>query len=213
MSERAAKLRKLNKLRRKVPHVSGTALSAIIEEIVEMGLPELYNRNHVRESTEQGIEADTRYGKILQMIHVIGKAGLLIPIMVAHPIDFLSLACANVGSFSSYMLRCLETFPSTPESPWELVMYADEVVPGDPLTAQNLRKAWVVYWSFLQLGLDALMLEYAWFTLTCCRSDVISGVEAGMSQVFKEVLKPFFLQKVQLTCPSVALPYTSRMAK
>ena len=46
---RAAKLQKLNHFRRKLPHVSGSALGAIATAIAEEGAPDgLQNRNALR---------------------------------------------------------------------------------------------------------------------------------------------------------------------
>ena len=113
-------------------------------------------------------------------------------LLVAHPVAFLSVIALQVGVFSEYLRLCIESNPSSYEQPWDIVLYADEVVPGNPLGHNNDRKTWVLYWTFLQLGLDVLQHEEAWFTLSLLRSSVVAMVAAGISQVIGECLKLFF---------------------
>jgi len=82
--------------------------------------------------------------------------------------------------------------PPTIEKPWSLVIYADEVVPGNALSRANLRKVWVAYWSFLELGMAALSQEDAWMCILVLRSDVVQNVAAGMSQIYSALVKMFF---------------------
>ena len=61
--DRASKLRKLNNFRRALPHVSASALSAILsaEE-----LPELKSCRDMQLATAAVMEGDTPYGPVLQ---------------------------------------------------------------------------------------------------------------------------------------------------
>ena len=43
--------------------------------------------------------------------------------------------------------------------PWRVVLYADEVCPGNPLGYVGARKTWAVYWSVLEFGQAALSSE------------------------------------------------------
>ena len=64
MAEREAKLRKLETFRRKVPAASQSAISQILKEIEKEGLPELHDRQHMREARKLVLGSDTTYGKI-----------------------------------------------------------------------------------------------------------------------------------------------------
>jgi hypothetical protein len=66
--------------------------------------------------------------------------------------------------------------PATADEPWQLIIYTDEVTPGNPLATNNKRKFHAVYWSFLELGMNALCREEAWF----CIKEVDVGLCADL---------------------------------
>ena len=43
--------------------------------------------------------------------------------------------------------------------PWSLILYADEILPGNQLAYKNKRKMWGIYWTILNLGSAALSDE------------------------------------------------------
>ena len=90
------------------------------------------------------------------------------------------------------MLKKLRQFPPNPEQPWRLIHYADEVVPGNPLSNENRRKVWVVYFSFLEFGAIILQQEHAWLTAFVQRSQELSNASAGISQAFATCRKLVF---------------------
>ena len=94
------------------------------------------------------------------------------------------------------MLARLHENPSTPEAPWTLLLYSDEVTPGNPLATLNNRKIRAVYWSFLELGENALSREEAWITIMVEYSKNINKVMAGLSQVMAQLIKLFLEQRV-----------------
>ena len=81
--------------------------------------------------------------------------------------------------------------PSSFRRPWNIVIYSDEVTPGDPVKPRNDRKFQTVYWSFMEFGNTALSHEEAWFCMMTEYSHVINEVQAGMSQVFAQIINPF----------------------
>ena len=60
--DRAAKLRKLDDFRRRVPHVSASALSSIVAELRDDPL-EIHDRNSVRDARDQRMTEVTPYGR------------------------------------------------------------------------------------------------------------------------------------------------------
>ena len=82
--------------------------------------------------------------------------------------------------------------PSSPDQPWSLILYADEVTPGAVLAARNWRKFWALYLSFKEFGPLTLSNEKAWFTVVTKESKRVAQASAGFSQVFKTVLKDLF---------------------
>lgn len=52
----------------------------------------------------------------------------------------------------------------------EVVLYSDEVSPGNQPKHTNRRKLQVVYWSLQELGSLRLTNESSWFVLTAVRT-------------------------------------------
>ena len=75
-----------------------------------------------------------------------------------------------------------------------MLLYSDEVVPGNQLSHDNHRKHWVIYYSFLQFGALPLTSEDLWFTIACKRSALLALALAGISQAFSAVLKHLFCE-------------------
>ena len=77
------------------------------------------------------------------------------------------------------------------KKPWRIILYADEVVPGNVISYDNRRKVWVVYFSFMEFGQIRLQAEDAWFCALAARSSDLQDVSGGISQVMAGVLKFF----------------------
>ena len=108
-----------------------------------------------------------------------------------NPFALLHKATALDG-FAALMNRRLVEVPPSPEAPWRIVLYTDEVTPGNQLLMDNLRKMWVADWSFLELGPAALADENAWFCIVATRSCDVTKLAAGISQVVGHLIKVFF---------------------
>ena len=89
------------------------------------------------------------------------------------------------------MLRKLAERPCSADRPWSLVIYSDEIVPGNALAFQHRRKLWAIYVSFLEFE-EHLNNEYAWIPIVAVRTSQLKNVVSGISQVFAVVLKVFF---------------------
>ena len=80
--------------------------------------------------------------------------------------------------------------PSTAADPWRLVLYSDEVVPGNQLSVSIKRNIWLIYFIFLEM--KQLGNEDAWCPLAAIPSIDLKTVNAGISQVFRLLIKSFF---------------------
>ena len=63
--------------------------------------------------------------------------------------------------------------PSTPATPWRVVIGFDEFTPGNKLSLDQSRKTMVISYSFLELGQAALSRGRVWATIACIRSVMI----------------------------------------
>lgn len=190
--ERSAKRRRLTSMRRSLPHMSASALAAVLAEIHEHGLPERISRWDIGKATQELMEEPTPYGPLLQSIELVSTSGKPMQLQVANFLALLSKAFAGGGGFTAMLQKRLDLHPCSPDRPWKLALYADEVVPGNPLSNENRRKIWVVYVSFLELGPAILSQEDSWFCLATLRSREVNRVAAGMGQIFRKLLKSLF---------------------
>ena len=83
----------------------------------------------------------------------------------------------------------LQTLRSSPQL--DIVLYTDEVAPGNTLALVTHRKFWSFYVSFLQFG-EHLCYEDHWFEVAVLRTGVAKTVVGGMSARSGALLKSFF---------------------
>ena len=191
-SAKRAKLEKLNTFRRKLPHCSASALPAMLELAEREGIPELHSRKHMRESRDQVCNEETPFGPVTVYVDMIDNTDSIKRIAVAHPLAYFWTALVRSNTFSAYVAKRLRKFPCTPETPWHIIMYSDEVTPGNVIAAKQGRKFQTVLWSFQELGCHALAHEEAWFPCLICYSVRIKELSGGMSQVFRRIILLFF---------------------
>ena len=60
---------------------------------------------------------------------------------MADPCALLWYLCSSCQSFSDYLESEVRGNPSTEVSPWSIVLYSDEVSPGNQLKADNRRNS------------------------------------------------------------------------
>ena len=192
MLPRAAKLRRLNEFRRSKPHCSASAMAAILADIKANGLPEVIDRNSMRDARNAVTTTVGQYGPIVQSIECIKPCGGVSQIPVACPFASLSAAIEGHASFRRFFKRQLQLHPPSPDRPWNIILYSDEVTPGNPLATANNRKFQSLYWSFMEFDVSALSHEESWFVLMTEFSSSVASVSAGLSQAFANAIKCFF---------------------
>ncbi|OLQ13463.1 hypothetical protein AK812_SmicGene2515 [Symbiodinium microadriaticum] len=114
-----------------------------------------------------------------------------------HELPFISLpavlshAIATSDGFRDFFLDRLRACPNGPTSPWKIVLYADEITPGNALKPLNSRKVHGFYVSFAEFGAE-LSSETLWFTVLAARSELVNKMEGGFSELFKLFLIRLF---------------------
>jgi len=193
--DRPAKLARLEAFRRSKPGCSASAMSAILQDIAKNGLPPLMQRAVFREARDDVMKKMTPFGPILQHITVLDKSDNPVEVPVADPFatlwTFVNETGGNAGFRSFFKQRLLES-PPTPDKPWQVILYTDEITPGNVVAPINSRKFHALYWSFAELGSNALSREEFWFVLLIEFSNAVNEFHAGISQVFKQCIKRFF---------------------
>jgi hypothetical protein len=177
--DRDAKLRKLNNFRRNVPFVSQRALTAIFDEIKTNGLPELTYRHDMQEASDLVFSDHAEYGDLLAEVTMVGTEGPEGSIAL-NPLSYLHAAVVQGGSYTQLVLDTYARKQPSPEAPWSLVVYSDEIDAGDPLAPRgHTRKVWAFYFSFLEFGMINLSKEEAWLTVTIYRTVDCDRLDAG----------------------------------
>ena len=190
--ERPLKLQRLDEFKRKVPHVSASALSAILNEIKESGVPELGNRKQIMEAT-QGALSCTSYGPLIQTAVLNKLDGSKQQVCFVNPLSLLAAAALQGGSYSNLLRQTMNDKGCSFEKPFSVMLYCDEIVAGNPLAHTTSRKVWAFYMSILELGPLMLQKEQAWLTVLVMRSSLASTLSAGVSQLYKLLLRSIFL--------------------
>jgi hypothetical protein len=208
-SEKARRLNTLETFRRNVPHVSQNGLSAVLQEVKRNGLPELTSRNDMRSARNTTVDTTmTDYGPLYQTLDMLpapsAEPGVTPKLNFIHPLALLSILLTTCAGFSAYVEELHASCPSSHEAPWGLILYSDEVTPGNQLSHNNKRKMQAVYFSFCEFK-DHLHDEDFWFTITAKRSSRVNESAGNMSQLFGLILKLLF---VTHACADVGSVFT-----
>ena len=147
--DRASKLRKLSELRSRLPFVSQGALASLLKVAQEEGLPESCGRRGIRESRDAIVNTQTPYGTLHQSVVIDDTT-----IEVLHPFASLWHAANKCAAFAPLLDRA-----SKHAQPWNIILYADEVLPGNQLAHKHARKTWCWYWTVAEFGPAALSSE------------------------------------------------------
>ena len=190
--EREAKLRRLNQLRQSLPHVTANAFAALVQELKQEGLPELCAPKHFKEAEEMDFRKPTRHGPVLQNWICMSKEGKPVRIPAADPLALLDVAFARKGAYEAMLRHAQSKHPCCPESPWGLILYSDEITPGNVLSHDNRRRFWAFYFSIKQFGAANLQQEGAWLCAAVVRSSVVHELEGGVSQLAAAFLRSIF---------------------
>ena len=186
-----AKRARVESLRRHVPYCSQSALAAICKDIAKNGLPELSDRKSQRQARNDKLE-DTPYGPVIVNIKIECTDGSEDVLVVTNPFALLHVCVQRCEGFRTMLKARLQTNPSSIDNPWRLILYSDEVVPGNQLSFHNMRKLWAVYWSLMEFGMELLCMEDAWFCASAQASDTVKQYNGGVAAMFCAIIKTFF---------------------
>ena len=145
---RADELAKVTSLKARTPYISQSAFGALLRITKQEHLPQVSTRKAIREARNKHVTMATPYGPVHQRIDLGGGVSA----EVQHPMAMLYAASASSPAFAVLLRRALSRFPCSPVSPWELILYTDEVSPGNQLAYAHERETWAWYWPFIGYG-------------------------------------------------------------
>ena len=127
----------------------------------------------------------TPYGTVLQ------RMALPLPGLphweFIHPMALMHYLTTISTSFSSIMDSCLE-----PGLPLRLILYIDEVCPGNPLRPEKSRTLQAIYWCFADWPQWLLQRTAAWPTFATIRSTLVEKLPGKVAGLMARVLLIFF---------------------
>ena len=110
---------------------------------------------------EDACDISTSYGKLLQEMTLRGKTGHEIKVAYLAPAAMLQHVRDSAAGKARSVRR-----------PETIVLYSDEVSPGNQLKHTNRRKLQVVH----ELGSLRLTKESSWFVLTAVRTETVNSI-------------------------------------
>ena len=130
------------------------------------------------------------FGPIIVTEQIQKVGGGTTRVSFQHPIAALAAALEDRSEFSALLEAGLA------KNNWTLsiLLYSDEIVPGNVIAPDNRRKSWALYWSMWELGSQALHNENAWLTGFTLRTDTVDQIEGGLSATTRRFLQ-FFLRR------------------
>ena len=174
MSDRASKLAKVGKLRRTLPHMSQSALAAMLKTAKNEPLSDITTRAAVRLSRDVITNTRTPYGQVLQQVPLPKATGGVWMLDVASMWAVLYTVAKSSVNFAQLLVDTVSRIgPPRLDAPWRIAMYTDEVDPGDPVSRRHGRKVQACYWSILEFGAAALSNEDVWFVSCTAGSDMV----------------------------------------
>ena len=177
------------------PYVSQSALSAILKDIRDNGLPSAQSRRSIKRARERDTRVATAHGPLIREMSVISDPGpppTSFDIEYIDPAALLSHTLTTCPGFGDYLQSKMREHPPSPQAPWGIIIYSDEVNPGNQLKHDNKRKTQAIYWAFVEWGPQGLCREALWFVLTVVRSSVVKDM-GGMGVLLRYLLEAAFV--------------------
>ena len=120
------KLGELERFRRKVPHASASALSAILREVKRSGLPELNTRRDIAQARDVALGTSTEYGDLYCTVDLEpaeDHRGSVPKLNFIHSFALFSVVLRVCPQFSLLVERFLDVNPPSTEHPWHVLLY------------------------------------------------------------------------------------------
>ena len=146
-------------------------------------------RRHLRLAGERHTTAKTPYGPVIQSLD-LGPS--LRAWEYCNPFAYLWYSCTLSPAFAAIMRDCC-----IDGRPCPLIIYVDEVEPGNPFRHERTRTLQCVYWAFSNWPQWLLQRTAAWPTFGVLRSSKLEDIEGGLSFLMGKILQVFFAEQGQ----------------
>ena len=174
-------------------YVTKAGIDTLLRNIRKEGLPTVFSRCTQYRARKNVCNTITPYGPLVESERIEfgnGRGGF--DLGFQNPQAWLHYQAQHSEHFALIIEEALQTYACTPQRKWSIVIYQDGVNPSDGLSVNPSRASHVFYWSFLELGTNALSHEECWGTITLMRKLDANKSEGALCQVFHRVVNRFF---------------------
>ena len=187
---RAAKMRKL--FGAAGLHDNSSALAKALEALRGLSDVELHDiLNSTRWKLQRGVN------QVLEAVRVDIEltlaAGGATKIGITSWSKALTYFMNESANYKNLMRQLWQTKPCSKTSPYTLLLYADETVPGNVLNLQFPRKSFVASCAVKELGPTLLTVGALWMPLVCVRTNTCKLIAGGVSAVWTALLRQLLL--------------------
>ncbi len=143
-------------------------------------------KRKLQESEEYHSNVVTPYGKVVQTMD-LGEHSELRFWDYVNPFAWLHYMATLSSAFGDMMKRS-----HVEGRPCRLLIYADELIPGNPFRPEKSRTLLCIYWVFVDWPQHVLQRTFSWPVLGVLRSKIALGLEGGISALMRRILRIFF---------------------
>ena len=173
--------------------ISQAGIAEVLQAVAETGkVPTAASKSTVKRRRDAAVDLETPYGKLLRHFDLPLEDGQVVSLPYCNPAAFLYHSSRNFPRMQSLLDTAQRNKPNSMASKWQLILYMDEVSPGNQLKVTNRRKLQAIYYAIKQYGGLQLTQEHAWTVLTAVRTETVNKIRGGMSLLFGECIKLFF---------------------
>ena len=175
----------------------GGAKSSLARSLIELQKAGMLNddklgasyrdeRRALQLASEKHAKAVTPYGTVVQHLDL----GSHLPLWdYVHPFAFLYHLSSLSQPFAEMLASMIDSAPHG----LRLVLYGDEMTPGNPLRTDKGRQLWNFYYCFLEMPNWLLHRKDGWLVFGALRTTVLSNVSGTVSALVVKLLKILFV--------------------
>ena len=107
----------------------------------------------------------------------------------------LQRVCQVSPALRSRLWEIWQEEPSTVDKPLSILIYGDEIVPGNVLRLDQSRKLFLLFWSIKEFGPRVLHSVDAWIPMFAMPTTKLKLIAGGISQCIRFLLRRMFLDE------------------
>ena len=148
-----------------------------------LGESDRLERLALGQANQAHAQTQTMYGPVVQFMQLPGSD--LEQFEFISPAAFLNYLSSTCNAFSNLL-----AFPNNSAT---LLLYGDEMTPGNPLRADGGRALLNFYYTFLEFPSWFLHKKDGWFVLASLRSSLIKQINGGVAGLITRIMRTLFV--------------------